>query len=67
VSTPEELARQAAAVARVRAARAQRDQSTAALRAAIIDAVNVGAEIRDVALAAELTRQRIHQIVDENR
>jgi hypothetical protein len=71
VATPEELAAQAEAVARVRAARVQRDKavkdSNQRLRAEIIRAVDVGASIRDVAKAAELTRQRVHQILNEPR
>jgi hypothetical protein len=61
VSTPEELARQAAAVAEVRAARIQ------LLRDKIIKALNLGASVKDVAAAAELSRQRIHQIINEQR
>jgi hypothetical protein len=49
----------------------QRDKavkdSNQRLRAEIIRAVDVGASIRDVAKAAELTRQRVHQILNEPR
>ena len=71
MSTPEELARQAAAVAEVRAARIQRDKAvkegTKLLRDKIIKALNLGASVKDVAAAAELSRQRIHQIINEQR
>lgn len=71
MSTPEELARQAEAVARVRAARIQRDKAVAEgnarLRTEIVRAINTGASVRDVAVAAELSRQRIHQIINEER
>lgn len=71
MSTPEELALQAEAVARVRAARIQRDKSVnkanERLRTEIIRAIGTGASVRDVAVAAELSRQRIHQILNEER
>jgi hypothetical protein len=65
VTTPEQLQAQAEAIARVRAARIERDRITIELRRAIVDALNVGAAVKDVAAAAELTRQRIHQIASE--
>lgn len=70
MSTPEQLARQARLLARVRAARETRDKADAAaaradqqLREAIRTAYNAGAEVRDISKAAGLSRQRIHQIV----
>lgn len=63
--TPEQLAAQAEAVARVRAARLNRDRAAADLNAAILAALDVGAAVKDVAAAAELTRQRIFQIAQE--
>jgi hypothetical protein len=68
VTSPEELARQAELVARVRAARARRDlaveQTTAELHRAMRDAYDAGALVRDIAAAAGLTRQRVHQILN---
>ena len=67
--TPEELQRQADAVARVRAARVERDNITERanrrLRRAILDAIATGASVQDVAIAAELSRQRIYQMMHE--
>jgi hypothetical protein len=67
VPTPEELHRQAEALARVRAARVERDRVTADaaenLRRAIIDADRTGASVRDVAAAAGMSRQWVWQIL----
>lgn len=66
MTTPEQLALQAAAVARVRAARIRRDRVTAEaaeeLRQAILDALDTGAQVNDIAAAAQVTRQWIYQI-----
>jgi hypothetical protein len=69
VSTPEQVAAQAAALAKVRADRIERDKAVETveeldnrLRQSILAALEVGAATRDVALAAELSRQRISQI-----
>lgn len=67
VSTPEELTRQAEAVARVRVARINRGKATDELKREIVAAVDAGAAIKDIAKAADFTRQRIFQIVKEYR
>jgi hypothetical protein len=71
VATPEELARQAEAIAAVRVARIERDkvvkQANMNLRAAILAALDAGASVRNVAVAAELTSQRIYQMINEDR
>ena len=54
---------QAEAVAKVRAAREKRDRTTRELNQAIRDAYETGALVKDIAAAADLTRQRVHQIV----
>jgi transposase-like protein len=68
--SPEDLRRQAEAVGRVRAARVQRDAATdranKRLKRAILDALSLGASVRDVATAAELSRQRIYQMIHED-
>ena len=70
MATPEELARQARLLARVRAARENRDKADALaanadqqLRSAIRAAYEAGAEVRDIVRAAGLSRHRIHQII----
>lgn len=67
VTSPEELARQAELVAKVRAARARRDRAvadaTAELHAAIHAAYRAGALVKDIASAADMSRQRVHQIL----
>jgi hypothetical protein len=69
MSTPEQLRRQAEAVARVRAARVQRDKAVAStskrLKKAIQDAASSGASVADIALAADLSKQRIYQVIHE--
>jgi len=72
MSTPEQLRRQADAVARVRATRIQRDKADKAaeraqqkFRQAVLDAVSTGAAVRDIAIAAGLSPQRIYQIINE--
>lgn len=62
-STPEELAAQAQAVAVVRAARIQRDQARLRLEDAIRAAYAANAHVRDIAHAAGMSRQRVHQII----
>jgi hypothetical protein len=68
--TPDQLRRQAAAVAKVRAARVQRDKAVAfasnRLKQPIVDAVSTGAAVADVAVAAELSKQRVYQILHED-
>ena len=73
VVTPEQLARQARLLARVQSARKDRDradaeQKTAArqLHEAIRAAYDAGAEVRSIARASGLSRQRVHQIVRRN-
>lgn len=51
---------------RVAACKRQMDESRAALRAAIRDAVNSGETYRDVARMAGLSHQRVAQIVHED-
>jgi hypothetical protein len=67
VTSPEELARQAELVAKVRLARARRDtaaaNTTADLHRAIRAAYDAGALVRDIAAAAGMSRQRVHQIL----
>ena len=66
MTSPEGHAVQAQLLARVRAARVQRDESleenTRLLHQAIRAALDAGTPVKDVAAAAGLTRQRIHQI-----
>lgn len=66
VSSPEQLRRQADAVARVRVARIQRDKVTEdaaeELERQIIAALDAGASVRNVAVAAGMTASRIYQI-----
>lgn len=69
VSTPDQVAAQAAALARVRADRIERDNAAkhvAAIderfRQSILAALATGAAPKDVAVAADLSRQRISQI-----
>lgn len=69
MSTPEQVAAQARALARVRADRMKRDaaaESVAAadeqLRQSILNALDVGAAEKDIAIAAGVSRQRINQI-----
>lgn len=70
MSTPEQLAAQAEAVARVRVARIKRDKAVAEtsdeLRREIIAAADIGASVRDIAVAAGLTRSRIYQLLNED-
>lgn len=70
MSTPEELRRQADAVAKVRALRVNRDntveRANRLLKQAMRDAISLGASVRDVAAAANLSRQRIYQLVHED-
>jgi hypothetical protein len=70
MSTPEQLRRQSDAVSRVRAARVQRDKADKAaerakqkFKQAILDAVSTDAAVRDIAIAAGLSPQRIYQII----
>ena len=67
--TPEQLRRQAAAVSRVRAARTERDKTTERvnkrLRRAILDALSTGASVRNIAEAAEMSPQRVYQMIKE--
>jgi hypothetical protein len=67
MATPEELHRQAEAVARVRVARIERDRITGhanrRLKRAVMDAIATGASVQDIAVAAELSRQRIYQMI----
>jgi hypothetical protein len=67
VSTPEQLAAQAEAVAAVRVARINRDKANDNLRAAILAAVDTGASVRNVAMAAGITPQRVYQMLGEDR
>jgi hypothetical protein len=69
VSTPEQIAAQAETLARVRALRVKRDDAATTvaaldeqLRQAIMNALKQGAAPKDVAVAADLSRQRISQI-----
>lgn len=62
MSTPEQVAAQAAALARVRAARMERDAANERLKVEILAAIATGASIKDIAVAANLSRQRISQI-----
>ena len=70
MSTPSQLRRRAAAVSRVRAARVQRDKAvdtaTQRLKQAILDAISAGASVRDIAVAAGMSRQRVYQILHED-
>lgn len=63
MTTPEQLRRQAEAVARVRAVRVQKEKAidvhTRKLRQAIVAAAKVDAAVPDIALAADLTGSRI--------
>lgn len=65
--TPEQLRLQAEAVAKVRAARVQRDRAvehaTQQFKTAILAAVSSGAAVRDIAIAADMSPQRIYQII----
>lgn len=61
--TPDALAAQAQAVAKVKAARLQQDRAIADLDAAIVAAYAAGAAVKDIAAAAGLSRQRIWQRV----
>jgi hypothetical protein len=58
---------QAEAVARVRSARVQRDRAvdlaTQQFKQAVLDAVSSGAAVRDIAIAADMSPQRIYQIL----
>lgn len=63
VSSPDDLARQAEAVARVRLARTRRDESADALRTEIVRAYRLGASVRDIAAAAEVSRQWVWRVV----
>lgn len=67
--SPDQLRRQAEAVARVRAARVQRDKAVAAasnrLKKAILDATASGASVANIAEAAGLSKQRIYQVIHE--
>lgn len=60
--TPEQAAQQAEALAKVRAARIRRDRANEQLNREIRAALNIGARPKDVAVAAELSRQRVSQI-----
>ena len=60
--TPEQAARQAEALAKVRAARIRRDRANEQLNQEIRAALDTGARPKDVAVAAELSRQRVSQI-----
>lgn len=62
VVTPEQAAKRAQALARVRAARVQRDKAYERLVQEILAALDVGAAQADIAVAAGLSRQRISQI-----
>lgn len=67
VSTPRELAAQADAVRRVHIARINRDNAIEELEQAIRTAYEKGCAVKDIAAAAEVTRQRIFQIVRPGR
>lgn len=67
MSTPEQIAAQAAALARVRADRIARDAANERLRASILAALAAGAAKKDIAVAAEVSRQRISQIAQEGQ
>ena len=69
VSTPEQIAAQAKALAQVRADRIKRDKAAETvgalndqLRQSILAALDLGAAPKDVAKAADLSHQRISQI-----
>lgn len=69
VSTPEQVAAQAAALAKVRADRIKRDKAaetvgalSETLRKSIVAALELGAAPKDVAKAANVSHQRISQI-----
>lgn len=65
VSSPEELAAQLEAVAAVRLARIKRAEATAELKRRIVAAVDAGAAVKDIAKAADFSRQRIWQLYNE--
>jgi DNA-directed RNA polymerase specialized sigma subunit len=69
VSTPEQIAAQAAALAEVRANRIERDKAAEhvaalneRLRQSILAALDIGAAPKDIAAAADVSHQRISQI-----
>jgi len=62
VVTPEEHLKQAELLTRVRAIRTRRDAITQERDDAIREALAANVPVRDVAAAANLTRQRIDQI-----
>ena len=64
MSTPEQLRRQADAVSRDKADKAA-ERAKQKFRQAILDAVSTGAAVRDIAIAAGLSPQRIYQIINE--
>jgi hypothetical protein len=66
VSTPDELRQQLDAVTQVRVARIERDRANEKLRAAIVKAMDAGAKPKDIAAAADISRQRVHQIYRES-
>jgi len=73
VSTPEQIAAQAAALARVRAHRIERDKATEhvaaldeRLKQDILAAIATGAARKDIASAANVSPQRISQIAQSH-
>lgn len=62
VPTPDELTRQAEAVRRVSVARIRKDEATREYDAAILDAIDTGAAVRDIADAAGISRQWVHKL-----
>ena len=67
MSTPEQIAAQAQALARVRADKVERDKANERLRASILAALATGAARKDVALAAGVSPQRVSQIATQGQ
>lgn len=65
--TPEQLRRQADAVARVRAARVEKDRTldraTKRLNRAIRDAHATGVSVKNIAIAADVSPQWIYEVL----
>ena len=69
MSTPEQVVRQARALARVRAARIEKDRTTQQadeaneqFRQAVLAALETNAAVQDIAVAGQISRQRVFQI-----
>ena len=62
-STPNDLHRRANALTQVHAAKEQRDIAQEIFYTKVRDAWAIGATMKDIAMAADITRQRVWQII----